>query len=202
MIIGFYLIIILILGYLSVYLRERYLDLKWLRPLTWLGIFLHEFWHAFFCLLTGGRVTGFRVTARAGQVTHYKPTLPIVGPMLTAIGPLVGGLFIIGLINNFWLQDILVITSGNFWLTFLNFIRSFNFLTWQTWLLLAICLNVGVMVGPSLADLKSIWPLVILSFLITSWQVAQILALVIAMVTLNIVLFLIILIIKTMIRKL
>jgi len=201
MTVGLYLIIILLLGYLSVYLRERYLQMKWLKPLTWLGIFIHESCHALFCLLTGGKVTGFRVTSTEGYITHYRPKVPVVGPMLTAIGPMVGGLIIMGVLNHFWLKTSLNISSANLWENFLAVGSNLNPFTWQAWVLLAIFLNIGVMVGPSIADLKSIWPLIILSFFVHSDSLAQILALIIVLIALNILLFLLILLIKRLLDK-
>src|SRR3989344_3647911 len=113
MTVGFYIISILILSYFSVYIRERWLRLKWLKPLTWLGIFIHESAHALFCVLTGGRVTGFRVTSTEGYVTHYRPKVPVIGPMVTSIAPMIVGLVVIGILNHFWLKTSLGITSAN-----------------------------------------------------------------------------------------
>ena len=201
MTVGFYIISILILSYFSVYIRERWLRLKWLKPLTWLGIFIHESAHALFCVLTGGRVTGFRVTSTEGQVTHYRPKVPVIGPMVTSIAPMIVGLVVIGILNHFWLKTSLGITSANLWENFLAVGSNLNPFTWQAWVLLAIFLNIGVMIGPSLADLKSIWPLVIISFFINSNALAQILVLVIIMIGFNILLFLIILLVKKLVNK-
>lgn len=196
MTIGIYLIIILILGYFSVYLRERYLNLKWLVPLTWLGIFIHESAHALFCLATGGKVINFHVTAREGYITHFRPRVPLIGPLVTAIAPLIFGLIIIGVLNHFWLKTSLGITSFNIWENFINVVSALNPFTWPAWVLLAIFLNIGVMMGPSIEDLKSIWPLVILSFFNKNQGLAQVLSLVIAMMIVNILLFLLILLVK------
>jgi hypothetical protein len=201
MTIGIYIIIILILGYFSIYLREVWLRLKFIKPLTWLGVFIHESAHAVFCLLTGGRVTGFRVTTAEGYITHYKPKVPVIGPMLTAIAPLLVGLLLMGSLNYFWLKGSLDLTSANIWENFSKVILSLNPLNWQTYVMLAIFLNIGVMVGPSLADLKSIWPLVILSFFVESEALARVLSLMIVLIIINILLFLIILFFKKIMFK-
>ena len=201
MTIGIYLLIILVLGYLSVYLREVWLDFRWLKPLTWLGILIHESAHAIFCLLTGGKITGFRVTAREGYVTHYRPKLPIFGPMLTAIAPMIFGLILLGLLNHFWLKTSLGLVSADLWPTWLAVLKSLNPLTWQAWVLLAIFLNIGVMVGPSLEDLKNIWPIILLSFFLHSQGLAQILALVSAFILINIILFIILILVKIWLNK-
>jgi len=99
MTIGIYIIIILALGYLSVYIRERYLNVKWMKPLTYIGIFIHELCHAIACYATGGKVVGFNVSSTQGSVEHYQPKVPILGPILVAIAPLLGGLAIVGLLN-------------------------------------------------------------------------------------------------------
>jgi len=199
MTIGIYLIIILILGYFSVYLRER-LNLKWLKPLTFLGILIHENSHALASLITGGKVTSFKVSATSGSVTHYPSRVPIIGPMLVAIAPLLGGLAVIGLVNYLWLETSLGVSSANLLLTWQSVIASLNLLTWQGWVLIILFLNVGVMLGPSVQDLKNIWPLVILSFLIKTESLAAILALVVVLIAINVVLFLILFMIKRLFK--
>ena len=200
MTVGIYLIIILILGYFSVNLRAR-LNLKWLKPFTWLGIFIHEASHALACIITGGKVVGFQVSSTAGSVSHYKSKVPIIGPMLVAIAPIIGGLIAIGLLNKFWLGTSLGITSSDIWRTFLNVVSTFNFLSLSTWVLIILFLNIGVMLGPSVQDLKNIWPLVVLSFFIKSEKVAQILSLVIVLIAINIILFFMIWLVKILFKK-
>ncbi|MCX6785654.1 MAG: M50 family metallopeptidase [Candidatus Komeilibacteria bacterium] len=201
MTIGIYIIIILALGYISVYIRERWLNLKWMMPLTWLGIFIHESAHALACVISGGQVTGFRVTSREGYVTHYRPKVPVIGPMVTAIAPMIFGLIIMGILNHFWLKTSLGITSINIWDNFVKVVSNLNPLTWSGWILLIIFLNIGVMMGPSVEDLKNIWPLVLLSFFIHSESLAKILALVIALIIVNILLFLLILLVKYFLQR-
>lgn len=201
MTIGIYILIILALGYISVYIRERWLNLKWIRPFTWLGIFIHESCHAIACVITGGQVTGFRVTSREGYITHFRPKVPIIGPMVTAIAPMLGSLIIMGILNHFWLKTSLGISSINIWETFLKVGANFNPFTWQAWVLLIIFLNIGVMMGPSIDDLKSIWPLALISFLIKSESLAKMLALIIVMIGINILLFLLILLIRKLLNR-
>lgn len=201
MTIGIYILIILALGYISVYVRERWLNLSWIKPFTWLGIFIHESAHALACVISGGQVTGFRVTSREGSVTHYRPKVPIIGPMVTAIAPMLFSLVIMGILNHFWLKTSLGITSINIWENFVKIISSLNLFTWSAWILLLIFLNIGVMLGPSIEDLKSIWPLVLLSFLIRSEPLAKVLALIIAMIIINILLFLLILLVKKLLNR-
>lgn len=57
------------------------------------------------------------------------------------------------------------------------------------------------MMGPSVEDLKNIWPLVLLSFFIHSESLAKILALVIALIIVNILLFLLILLVKYFLQR-
>ncbi len=201
MTIGIYILIILALGYLSVYIRERWLNLKWIKPFTWLGILIHESAHASACVLTGGRVTGFRVTSTEGYVTHYRPKVPVLGPMLTAIAPMIGGLVIMGILNHFWLKTSLTVATINLWDNFVKVLINLNPLTLSGLGLLVIMLNIGVMIGPSVEDLKSIWPLILLSFLVKSESLAKVLALVIALIIVNILLFILILAIKALFNK-
>jgi len=201
MTVGIYLLIILVLGYISVYLRENYLEFKWMLPLTFIGIFIHESAHALFCLLTGGKVTGFRVTPHEGSVTHYRPKVPVIGPMLTAIAPMLVGLIVMGIISHFWLNTAITIDSTNVWTAIVKVLSSLNPFTLHAWILALILLNIGVMLGPSVEDLKSIWPLIILSFFIHSTSLAQILTLVIALISVNILLFVLIIIARIFLNK-
>jgi len=201
MTIGIYILIILVLGYISVYLREQFLEFKWMLPLTFIGIFIHESSHALFCLLTGGKVTGFRVTPHEGSVTHYRPKVPIIGPMLTAIAPMLVGLIVMGIISHFWLSTTITIDSTNIWHVMVKVLSSLNPLHWQAWVLALILLNIGVMLGPSIEDLKSIWPLVIASFFINSQSLAQILTLVIVLISVNILLFVLIIAFRIFLLK-
>ena len=201
MTIGFYIIIILVLGYLTVYLRERWLRAKWLKPLTWLGIFIHESCHALASILTGGKVTSFKVSATQGSVSHYPSKVPIVGPMLIALAPLIGGLAIIGLVNHFWLKTPINLNYTNIKDAFFILINSINWLSWQALIWLIICLNIGVMLGPSKQDLKNIWLIVIISFFISSQAIGQVLTLAIVLIMINLILFLAFSLIKYLLKQ-
>lgn len=201
MTIGIYILIIMALGYASVYLRERWLIAGWMMPLTWLGIFIHESCHALACVISGGQVTGFRVTSREGYITHYRPRVPIIGPMLTAIAPMLFGLVIIGLVNHFWLKTSLTIDTANIWENFTAIIRNLNPFSVSGLVLLILMLNIGVMLGPSLADLKNIWPLILISFFIHSQSLAMVLSLVIALMLANVMLFVLIIAVRAIVNN-
>jgi hypothetical protein len=198
MTIGLYIIIILALGYLSVFIRERYLDVKWMKPFTYIGIFIHELCHSLACYATGGKVVGFNVSSTQGSVEHYQPKIPILGPILVAIAPLLGGIAIVGLLNKIFLANSLTIQSVNIWENLVSIFSSLNFLTWQSWLLIVFFLNIGVMIGPSSQDLKNIWLPVVLSFFLNIPEISQILAFAIALIIINLLLFFIIWFVKTL----
>ena len=189
MTIGIYLIILVILGYLTVNIRESYLDIFWMKPLTYLGIFIHEAAHAIGCYATGGKVVRMNVSSRAGSVEHYKPKIPILGPIIVSIAPLIIGILFIGLLNKVLLANAISLDSINIWDNILEIFNSFNFLTWQTWLLIVFFLNIGVIIGPSVQDLKNIALPVIASFFITSPELEIVLAFSIALVIINLSLF-------------
>jgi hypothetical protein len=197
MTIGIYIIILLSLAYFSVYIRERYLDVKWMKPLTYLGIFIHELCHALACYATGGKVLRMNVSSTQGSVEHYQPKIPFLGPILVAIAPLLGGVVIVGLLNKVLLANAIEIQSINIWDNLVEIFSNLNFLTWQTWVLIIFFLNIGVMIGPSVQDLKNIWLPVAGSFFIYSLELEKILAFAIALVIINILLFSVIWVIKT-----
>jgi len=198
MTIGIYIIIILALGYLSVYIRERYLNVKWIKPFTYIGIFIHETCHAIACYITGGKVVGFNVSSTQGSVTHYQPKVPIIGPILVSIAPLLGGLVVVGLLNKILLANSLTIQSASVWENLVAIFSSLNFLTWQTWVLIVFFLNIGVMIGPSAQDLKNIWLPVVLSFFLSVPEIGQILAFAMALIIINVLLFAAIWVVKTL----
>ncbi|MBU1131542.1 M50 family metallopeptidase [Patescibacteria group bacterium] len=199
MTIGIYIIIILALGYVSVYIRERYLNVKWMKPLTWLGILIHESAHAIACYATGGKVVRMNVSSTQGSVEHYQPKIPFLGPVLVSVAPLLGGIVIVGILNKVLLANAIEIQSINIRENLVGIFSSFNFLSWQTWVLIVFFLNIGVIVGPSVQDLKNIWLPVVLSFFLNIEEIAQILAFAIALIIINILLFALIWTVKTFI---
>lgn len=201
MTIGTYLIIILALGYLSVNIRARYLDIKWLKPLTYSGILIHETCHAIACYATGGKVVRMNVNASFGSVEHYQPKIPIIGNILVSLAPLIGGLLIVGLLNKVLLASSIQVESINIWDNMNEIFSSLNFASWQTWVLVFFFLNIGVLIGPSLTDLKHIWLPVVLSFFLNVPLLEPILAFAISLIIINIFLFSLIWIIKSFFRN-
>ena len=199
MTIGVYIILILALGYISVYIRERYLGVKWMKPITYLGILIHETCHAVACYATGGKVVSMNVSSTQGSVEHYQPKIPFLGPILVSLAPLLGGIVLVGILNRVLLANALTIQSINIWDNLIGVFSSLNFLSWQTWILVIFFLNIGVMVGPSVQDLKNIWLPVVASFFFDIPEVSQLLAFAIALIIINILLFAIVWVVKTFI---
>jgi len=199
MTVGLYLLLLLSAGYLSVYLRSRYLDFKFLVPFTWLGILLHESAHAAACLIMGGKITGFRVTAKEGRVTHYWPQVPLIGPFFVAVAPLFLGLLILGAVNYFvWhnaLNDLSLISdqASTIWQIFISW--SFGSL-----LVVFFLLNIGVMIGPSWDDLKQIWPILLVLLFIHNDGINALLSLALLLVLLNTLFFALLIILKNLWR--
>ncbi len=200
MTIGFYLIILVLLGYMTVYIREKYLNVTWMKPLTYLGILIHESAHAIGCYATGGKVTRMNVSSREGSVEHYEPKIWLLGPIIVSIAPLILGIAIVGLLNYVLLANSISLDSNNIWGNLLVIFNSLNFLTWQTWVLILFFLNIGVIIGPSLQDLRNIVLPVIASFFITSPEFEIILAFAISLVIINLSLFILIWLIKSFFR--
>lgn len=189
MTVGLYLLALVAIGYAAVYIRERYLFLGWLKPISYVGVLIHESSHALFCLITGGRIVSFRVSSNAGSVSHFEPKVPIVGNILIAIGPLIGGFIVFGLINYFFFN--LVDLPNNVWQQVLWIFSQINLLKLSGWLMLFLCLNIGVIVGPSLQDLKNIWPVVVLALFVPASALSPVLTLAVVMSGINLILFLI-----------
>ena len=167
MTLGFIIILIVAFGYASNWLNWKYLNYRFTHFMYYVGAFVHESSHALLCLLTSAKIEEFKVFSSQPHVTHYKSKWPIIGSLLISSAPIYGGLFFIFLINHFVLHDHFVIQHlGNHWNDTLiqarNFIMQIRPWEWQSWVMFALFLNIGAMLGPSFQDIKNIWPLLIL----------------------------------------
>ena len=164
---GILIILITLLGYVSNWLNWRYLNYSAVRLLFYVGAVVHELSHIIFCHLTGATVTGGSIFSREPHVIHSKPKLPLIGQLLISLAPIVGGLSLLFLINKYYLVNYFEIPlEFSDWQSVLtaplNLLSQINLISWQSWLMILLFLNVGAMIGPSLQDLKNIWPIMII----------------------------------------
>jgi len=188
---GLLIILITALGYLSNQLNGRWLNFKITRWLYYLGAIVHEISHALACILTGAKITEFKIFSKQPHVSHTKSKLPLIGQPLISLAPIAGGLFFIYAINQWVLNSYFTILTPNNWNEILDTLSSsiaqISLTDWQAWVMMLLFINVGAMIGPSTKDLKNIWPVLILMFFINWQTLSQISLIVISLIVINII---------------
>jgi len=203
---GILIILIALLGYISNWLNWRYLNYSVVRLLFYVGAFLHELSHVIFCRLTGATITGGNIFSRKPHVIHSKPALPLIGQLLISLAPIIGGLLFLFLINKYYLVNYFEIPQFSDWQSVLiaplNLLSQINLLGWQSWLMILLFLNIGAMIGPSLQDLKNIWPIMIILLFIKCSPLLSLSLLVIILILTNIIIqIILILVIRYLSRR-
>jgi len=203
---GILIILIALLGYISNWLNWRYLNYSVVRLLFYVGAFLHELSHVIFCRLTGATITGGNIFSRKPHVIHSKPKLPFIGQLLISLAPIIGGLLFLFLINKYYLVNYFEIPQFSDWQSVLiaplNLLSQINLLGWQSWLMILLFLNIGAMIGPSLQDLKNIWPIMIILLFIKCSPLLSLSLLVIILILTNIIIqIILILVIRYLSRR-
>jgi len=188
---GLTLVLVTLFGCLSNWLNWRYLNSRILHLLYYIGAFVHEGSHALLCLLVGARIHEFKVFSPEPHVTHGEPRLPIIGKVLISSAPLFGGLIFLFLVNHYLLGDSFVLAPhiGNWDDSFmgaLQILEQIRLFEWQSWVMLLLFLNVGAMIGPSVQDMRNIWPAVILLFFISPPLLVDISLVALSMIFVNI----------------
>ena len=188
---GILIILIALLGYISNWLNWRYLNYSVVRLLFYVGAFLHELSHVIFCRLTGATITGGNIFSRKPHVIHSKPAFPLIGQLLISLAPIIGGLLFLFLINKYYLVNYFEIPQFSDWQSVLiaplNLLSQINLLGWQSWLMILLFLNIGAMIGPSLQDLKNIWPIMIILLFVKCSPLLSLSLLVIILILTNII---------------
>jgi len=203
---GILIILIALLGYIRNWLNWRYLNYSVVRLLFYVGAFLHEISHIIFCRLTGATITGGNIFSRKPHVIHSKPKLPFIGQLLISLAPIIGGLLFLFLINKYYLVNYFEIPQFSDWqsalIAPLSLLSQINLLDWQSWLMILLFLNVGAMIGPSLQDLKNIWPIMIILLFIKCSPLLSLSLLVIILILTNIIIqIILILVIRYLSRR-
>ena len=203
--IGLIIIIITTLGYFSNFLNNKYLNNTITTIFYFVGAFIHETSHAIACILTGAKIKEFKIFSRQPKVSHYKSKIPILGQLLISLAPMIGGFLFLFLINKFLLNDYLsvykIYNLKDLILIPLNIISQIKLNEWQSWILILLSLNIGAMIGPSLQDLKNIWPILIILFFIKWNLLENIGILIIGLIITNIILQFTLILIKNIFKK-
>jgi len=164
--IGIMIVVVSALGYASNWLNWRFLNYKLNHWLYYLGAFVHETSHAILCILTGAKISQYKVLTEQPRVVYSKPKLPIIGNLLISIAPMFGGLALLFFINKYFLMNQYLMPQFSnwrfFWSDFLNFLKQINLTDWKSLITIFLLLNVGAMIGPSWRDLKNVWVLIII----------------------------------------
>jgi len=188
---GILIISITVLAYISNWVNWRYLNYKLTHLLYFIGAFVHETSHALACLLARAKIEEYHIFSRQPRVVYSSPRLLLIGQPLISLAPLIGGLLFLFLINHYWLASYFDLPEVSNWqdilLVPLKLLSQINLLDWQSWMMILLFLNVGAMIGPSLKDLKSIWPIFFLLFFIESSFFLNFTFLVIGLILTNIV---------------
>ena len=174
---GVVIVLISFFGYVSNFLNWRYLDYGITRFLYYIGAMVHETSHAILCIVTGARIEEFVIFSDQPHVVHQKSRLLFVGELLISAAPIAGGLLFLFLINRYLLGNYFAFTvsapyfsSWHDWqgmlLQPIKLLAQINLLQWQSWVMILLFFNVGAMIGPSMRDLKNVWPMLIVLFFV------------------------------------
>lgn len=204
--IGILIATISILGYTSNWLNWRFLNYKINYLLYYFGTFIHESSHAILCLLTGAKISEYKVFVKQPHVSYSNSRLPLLGNLLISIAPMFGGLILLFIVNKYFFTNHFIMPEFSNWKLFLNdflkLLKQIDITEWKNLVAIFLFLNIGVMLGPSWQDLKNVWFLIIILMFIPWIFFTHLGLLAIALILINIIfqifLILIISIIKTL----
>jgi hypothetical protein len=170
--IGMVIIAISALGYTSNWLNWRFLNYKINHLLYYFGAFIHETSHAIACLLTGAKVSQYKVLVDQPRVVYSNSRIPVLGNFLISIAPILGGLTFMFFANKYFLASQFIMPKFSSWKFFLDdFLKLFgqiNLASWKDLVLIFLFFNMGAMIGPSWQDLKNVWLLIFILVFIPS----------------------------------
>ena len=126
------------------------------------GIILHELSHAFFCLLTGAKVTAIDMFKKdGGEVKHGHSKVPILGPILISLSPFFIGAIAIFFLSRFIGFRSLDVTQVSFnapgllhWV--IDSLKSIDFGSYRTIIAFYLVLSIAVTMTPSVVDMRNI----------------------------------------------
>jgi len=142
------------------------------------GVAIHELSHAAGCLIMFAKINKIRLFGpKGGEVQHGKPKIPVIGPVVISLAPMVGcvlALTLVGMLlksplykaiqNNLapmnlvfsprGVGDFVTYTIRTIW-ELAKGIRETNWLEWRAWLFIYAAVCLGICMRPSGKDLKN-----------------------------------------------
>jgi hypothetical protein len=181
---GVVIVLITASGYVSNFLNWKYLNYGVVRFLYYIGACVHETSHAILCVLTGAKIQEFTVFSSQPHVVHQRSRLPFLGELLISSAPIAGGLLFLFLVNHYLLGSHFAFATPtaqslgwqnwrNLFTEPIDLLRQINVLQWQSWVMILLFFNVGAMLGPSIKDLKNVWPMLIVLFFVPLFWVTS-----------------------------
>lgn len=166
------ILIVLLLAYIINFLLSKSVLGQSYRVFVAPGVILHEFSHAFFCLITGAKIKSVSLFEKeGGSVTHEPPRIAVIGPILIAFAPLLIGIVAIFIISK-WVgvnpeRDIFSVSSKNILGVLKNTFGAINFANYINWILMYLVFSVAVTMTPSFQDFRNaLIPILILTAII------------------------------------
>ena len=125
-------------------------------------------------------------------MTHGKSKLPLLGGVIISSAPIFGGLLFLFLVNHYLLgEHFAVISVNSDWHSMLweplRVLAQLRPWEWQSLVMLLLFINIGAMIGPSVQDMKNVWPVLILLFFINIPPLADIGLLALSLIIVNII---------------
>lgn len=137
------------------------------------GVILHELSHAFFCVITGARITSMSFFDKdGGSVTHEKSKLPVIGPLLISFAPLLFGLIAIFFLSrSLGLRQIdftaIKLSTEGIMSLLKSIIAPINLSSYMNWIIAYLVLSIAVTMTPSWQDFKNVaLPLIVIAAII------------------------------------
>ncbi len=171
------LLIVIILSFIiDFFLSHSFLGPKY-RILLAPGVIVHELAHGFACLFTGAKVSEMALFEKdGGHVKHTRPRVPIIGPVIISLAPLIAGIVIIYFASKYLSATDLNIFKNGFSTKALvsanlEIIKNLSHFSLRNLLLLYVVISIAVTMVPSRQDfINAFLPLliIILIFLIIS----------------------------------
>lgn len=155
--------VLLVTAYLTNYFLVRsFLGFRW-RIFVAPGVIIHELSHAIICILMFAKITKISFFDKdGGSVTHQKSPIPVLGPILISVAPLVAGIVLFYFLG----KTIHIENSLSIPAMFDNLkmiYRTIDFSSWYNIVIIYLLLSVAVTMTPSWQDLVNmLTPLIIL----------------------------------------
>lgn len=174
--IGLLLVVVVLSFVIDYYLSHSFLGPKY-RILLAPGVIIHELAHGFACFFTGAKVSEMSLFEKdGGHVKHTKPRIPIIGPVIISLAPLVAGIFIIYFASRYLnTADLSLFKNGYtakaVMASNIAIIKNLAHFSLRNWIILYIVISTAVTMVPSRQDfVNAFFPLLILilAFLILS----------------------------------